>query len=108
MDGDDYAVHNCVGVVKKIMEYMTNIDERIQCTEGLVFSGLGQTSPMVLAGPDRARQIQIVPRQFWTHFCMFWHAFDVFFRTYFSTWFRDRSNEILMKSDEIFMKSNEI
>ena len=63
---------------------------------------LGQTSPMVLAGPDRARQIQIVPRQFWTHFCMFWHAFDVFFRTYFSTWFRDRSNEILMKSDEIF------
>ena len=28
---------------------------------------VGQTSPMVLAGPDRARQIQIVLRQFWTH-----------------------------------------
>ena len=68
-------VHNYDGMVKKIMEYMTNIDERIQCTEGLVFSGLGQTSPMVLAGPDRARQVQIVPRQFWTHLCMFCNVF---------------------------------
>jgi hypothetical protein len=29
-------------------------------------------------------------RQFWTHFWLFWHHFDVFFRSCFSTWFRDR------------------
>ena len=33
-------------------------------------------------------------RQFWTHFWLFWHDFDVFFRSYFSTWFRDRFSMI--------------
>ena len=47
------------------------------------------------SGPGKTAHSPLPVRQFWTHFWSLWHHFEVFFRSCFSTRFRDRFFKIL-------------
>jgi len=62
---------------------------------GRALGALGSPDVVQSVPPGKTAHSSLPARQFWTHFWSLWHHFEVFFRSCFSTRFRDRFFKIL-------------